>query len=220
MIDSLAILVPALLRGAVITIQVTVISLGLGFLGGVLLAVIRVYGGRAPSFLAALYSMVIRATPLLLTVLILFFVITRIVNLPPFWAGSLALAIGSSAYQSEIFRGALQSVPAGQMMAARSIGMSRIQAIFHIILPQAIRNAVAPWSNEAAIILKDSSLVYVLGVPEILRQAQYFSARTYEPFLAFGSAAFLYFILTFFTNRGLDRLEKHLEIPGLILERQ
>jgi len=220
MLNSLSILAPALLRGALITIQVTLVSLGLGFLGGVLLAVIRVYGGKVPSFLAALYSMVIRATPLLLTVLILFFVITGLVDLPPFWAGSLALAISSAAYQSEIFRGAIQSVPSGQMLAARSIGMSRIQAILHIILPQAIRNAVAPWSNEAAIILKDSSLVYVLGVPEILRQAQYFSARTYEPFLAFGSAAVLYFIMTFLTNRGLDRLEKNLEIPGLILESQ
>jgi len=220
MLHNLSVLVPALLKGALITIQVTVISLGLGFLGGVLLAVIRVYGGKIPSILAAAYSMVIRATPLLLTVLILYFVITGIVDLPPFWAGSLALAIGSSAYQSEIFRGAIQSVSSGQMLAARSIGMSRIQAIYHIILPQAIRNAVAPWSNEAAIILKDSSLVYVLGVPEILRQAQYFSARTYEPFLAFGSAAFLYFIMTFAANRGLDRLEKKLEIPGLIMESQ
>ncbi|MBN1266168.1 MAG: amino acid ABC transporter permease [Anaerolineales bacterium] len=220
MVNSLSILAPALLKGAVITIQVTLISLGLGFLGGVLLAVVRVYGGKVPSFLAAMYSMVIRATPLLLTVLILFFVITGLVDLPAFWAGSLALAIGSSAYQSEIFRGAIQSVPSGQMLAARSMGMSRIQAIYHIILPQAIRNALAPWSNEAAIVLKDSSLVYVLGVPEILRQAQYFSARTYEPFLAFGSAAFLYFIMTFLVNRGLDRLEKNLEIPGLILESQ
>lgn len=216
MVDSFLQLFPYLLTGAMVTIQVTIIALSLGLATGMLLAVMRVYGGRFLSGFAATYSMIIRATPLLLVVLILYFVIARIVDLPPFWAGSLSLAFGSAAYQSEIFRGAIQSVPSGQMMAARSIGMSRIKAIWYVILPQAIRIAIAPWSNEAAIVLKDSSLVYVLGVPEILRQAQYFSARTYQPFLAFGSAALLYFILTFLTNRGLDYLERKMRLPTLL----
>jgi polar amino acid transport system permease protein len=218
MFEGLSTLASALFMGMAITLQVTVIALTLGFLGGVLLAVLRVYGGRVPSAFAAAYSMLLRATPLLLVVLILFFAITSIVNLPAFWAGSLALAIASSAYQSEIFRGAIQSVPSGQMMAARSLGLSRLKSIFYVVLPQAIRNAIPPWSNEAAIVLKDSSLVYVLGVPEILRQAQYFSAREYKPFLAFGGAAVFYFVMTFLTNRGLDALERVLRIPGLLEE--
>ena len=100
------------------------------------------------------------------------------------------------------------AVPPGQMMAARAIGMSRPKAILFVILPQAFRLAIPPWSNEAAIVLKDSSLVYVLGVPEILRRAQYVSARTHEPFIAFAAAALLYFVLTFLTNRTLDGLER------------
>jgi polar amino acid transport system permease protein len=100
------------------------------------------------------------------------------------------------------------SVPPGQMLAARAIGMSRIGSIRYIILPQAIRLAIPPWSNEAAIVLKDSSLVYVIGVAEILRRAEYVSARTLQPFLAFGAAALIYFSLTFLTNRGLDWLER------------
>ena len=99
------------------------------------------------------------------------------------------------------------------MMAARSIGMSQLKAIWHVILPQAFRNAIPPWSNEAAIVIKDSSLVYILGVPEILRQAQYYSARTYQPFLAYLTVAAIYFLLTFTTNRGLDLLERKIRIP-------
>ena len=99
-------------------------------------------------------------------------------------------------------------------MAARSIGMSRLKAIWHVIIPQAFRHAIPPWSNEAAIVIKDSSLVYVLGVPEILRQAQYYSAREYKPFLAYVTVAVIYFLLTFITNRGLGMVEKRIRIPG------
>ncbi len=123
------------------------------------------------------------------------------------------MGIISSGYQLEVFRGAIQSVGSGQMVAARSIGMSRIKAIRHIILPQAIRIAIPPWSNEAATVVKDSSLVYALGVAEILRRAQFVSARTYEPLLAFSIAALIYFVLTFVTNRILDKVERRIEIP-------
>ena len=78
----------------------------------------------------------------------------------------------------------------------------------------AFRYAIPPWSNEAAIVIKDSSLVYVLGVPEILRQAQYYSARTYQPFTAYVTVAAIYFLLTFITNRGLDALERRIRIPA------
>lgn len=150
----------------------------------------------------------------ILLLLVIYFLIAKIINLSAFWSASLSLAIISSAYQAEIVRGAIQAVPAGQMMAARSLGMSKQKAIFFVVLPQALRHAIPPWSNEAAIVIKDSSLVYILGVPEILRQAQYYSARTYQPFTAYIAVAFIYFILTFLTNRGLDALELKLRIPG------
>jgi len=187
---------------------VTAIALTAGFLLGVLLAIMRVYGGRALRYFSAIYSLIIRAVPVIVVIFILYFVIARIVDLSPFLSGSIALGIASSAYQSEVFRGAMISVPSGQMLAARAIGMSRIRSIRYIILPQAIRMAIPPWSNEAAIVLKDSSLVYVIGVAEILRRAEYASARTLQPFLAFGTAALIYFVLTFLTNRGLDWIER------------
>jgi polar amino acid transport system permease protein len=208
-------LIPYLLIGLSVTLEVTLIALMVGVTIGLTLAIIRVYGGKLPSQLIAVYSTIMRALPHILLLLISFFVIASVINLSPFWTGSLSLAVISSAYQSEIFRGAFQSVSSGQMMAARTLGMTRVQAIRYIILPQAIRQAIPAWSNEAAIVVKDSSLVYILGVPEILRRAQYYSARTYEPFTAFIVVAFIYFMLTFITNRGLSALERKLRIPGM-----
>lgn len=207
-------LIPYILTGLQVTLEVTVLALGMGFLIGLALALLRVYGGKASSSIIAVVTMVIRALPHILLLLLAYFAIAAVVNLTPFWAGSLSLAIISSAYQCEILRGALLSVGAGQMMAARTLGMTRLQAIRHIILPQALRQAIPAWSNEAAIVVKDSSLVYVLGVPEILRKAQYYSARTYQPFTAFIAVAVVYFLLTFLTNRGLSALERKLRTPG------
>ena len=93
--------------------------------------------------------------------------------------------------------------------------MTRLQAIRYVVIPQAVRHVIPPWSNEASIVIKDSSLVYVLGVPEILRQAQYYSGRNpTKPFNAYLAVAVVYFVLTFLTNRGLDALEKRIRIPA------
>jgi len=206
-------LVPYILRGLNTTLEVTAIALGLGLFFGTILAILRVYGGVVISRALAFFVSLLRALPHILLLLVLYFIIARVVNLSAFWAGSLSLAIISSAYQSEIIRGAIQSVPEGQMLAARSMGMNRFKAIWYVIIPQAFRLAIPPWSNEAAIIIKDSSLVYVLGVPEILRQAQYYSARTYRPLIAYSTVAAIYFLLTFIANRGLDALERRIRIP-------
>lgn len=211
--EVLTVLVPYILRGLRVTLSVTAYALGFGLIFGTFLALLRVYGGKFISKFVALYVAFIRSMPHVLLLLIIYFLIAAIIDLSAFASGSLSLAIISSAYQAEIVRGAILSVPDGQMMAARSIGMSRLKAIWHIIIPQAFRYAIPPWSNEAAIVIKDSSLVYILGVPEILRQAQYYSARTYQPFTAYLTVAVIYFLLTFMTNRGLDLLEKKIHIP-------
>jgi polar amino acid transport system permease protein len=197
-----------ILQGLWITIGVTAVALTVGFAFGIVMAMMRVYGNSFLRSVAAVYSVVVRAVPVIVIIFILFFVIARFVNLSPFWAGSLALGFASGAYQSEIFRGAFQSVPPGQMTAARAIGMSRLQAIQSIILPQAVRLALPGWGNEATLVLKDSTLVFVVGVPEILRRAQQVSARTLEPFIAFGLAMLLYLVLTMLTTQFLQWLER------------
>jgi polar amino acid transport system permease protein len=203
-----------IIQGTAITIGVTLIALPFGLLLGLLMALVHTYGGKISNRLAAIYSLLLRGVPPIVLLFILYFILSgKWINLSPFWAGSLSLGIVSSAYQMEILRGALLAVGGGQMTAARAIGMSRLQAIQSIVLPQALRLAIPPWSNEASIVLKDSSLVYALGVPEILRRAQQLSATTQQPFLAYGMAALIYFVLVFATNRALDHLSERTKLP-------
>jgi len=201
-------------QGAAITIAVTLIALPFGLIIGLGLALVYTYAGKWLRRLASVYSLVMRGIPPIVLLFILFFVLSgNWINLTPFWAGSFSLGIVSSAYQMEILRGALASVGSGQMTAARSVGLSRWQSIRYILIPQAIRLAIPPWSNEVSIVLKDSSLVYALGVAEVLRRAQQLSATTQQPLLAFGAAAIIYFVLVFITNRGLDWVSAKTRLP-------
>jgi polar amino acid transport system permease protein len=200
--------------GTVYTIGVTLIALPSGLLIGTFLALLYVYGGKIAARAMNLYSTVFRGIPPVVLLFILFFAVTEGINLSAFWAGSLSLGIVSSAYQMEIVRGALLSVSGDQLMAARAVGLSRLQAIRNVVLPQAVRLAIPPWSNEAAIVIKDSSLVYALGVQEILRRAQLIGASSQRYLLAYLSAAVIYFLLVYATNQLLNLLEQKLSIPS------
>jgi amine acid ABC transporter, permease protein, 3-TM region, His/Glu/Gln/Arg/opine family len=202
-----------IVQGTAITIGVTLVALPFGLVIGLLMALVHTYGGKILNRVAAAYSLLMRGVPPIVLLFILYFILSGTINLSPFWAGSFSLGIVSSAYQMEILRGALLAVGGGQMTAARAIGMSRLQSIQHIILPQALRLAIPPWSNEVSIVLKDSSLVYALGVPEILRRAQQLSATTQQPFLAYGTAALIYFVLVFATNCALDYFSERTKLP-------
>ncbi len=200
--------------GTAYTLGVTLIALPSGLIFGLLLALLYVYGGKLLARVMGVYSTVMRGIPPIVLLFILYFLMSGAINLSPFWAGSISLGIVSSAYQMEIFRGAILSVSGDQMMAARAIGMSRMDAIRYVIMPQMVRLAIPPWSNEAAIVIKDSSLVYGIGVPEILRRAQLISASSGQPFLAYATAAVIYFVLVFVTNRLLAAMERKLRIPA------
>lgn len=199
--------------GTVYTVGVTLIALPSGLLVGTLLALLYVYGGKGAARIMNLYSTIFRGIPPIVLLFILFFAVSKGINLSAFWAGSLSLGVVSSAYQMEIVRGALLSVSGDQLMAARAVGLSRLAAIRYVVIPQAVRLAIPPWSNEAAIIIKDSSLVYALGVPEILRRAQLIGASSQRYLLAYLSAAVIYFVLVYVTTHLLERLEKKLAIP-------
>ncbi len=200
--------------GTVLTVGVTLIALPAGLLIGTLLALVYVYGGKMAARIMNLYSTIFRGIPPVVLLFILFFAVSKGINLSAFWAGSLSLGVVSSAYQMEIVRGALLSVSGDQLMAARAVGLSRLQAIRYVVLPQAVRLAIPPWSNEAAIVIKDSSLVYALGVPEILRRAQLIGASSRQYLLAYLSAAVIYFLLVYATTRLLNHLELKLSIPS------
>jgi polar amino acid transport system permease protein len=202
-----------IVQGTAITVGVTVVALPFGLVIGLFMALVHTYGGMILNRVAAAYSLLMRGVPPIVLLFILYFILSGQINLSPFWAGSFSLGIVSSAYQMEILRGALLAVGGGQMTAARAVGMNRLQSIQYIVLPQALRLAIPPWSNEASIVLKDSSLVYALGVPEILRRAQQLSATTQQPFIAYGTAALIYFVLVFATNRALDYFSQRTKLP-------
>ncbi len=201
-----------LLPGLGITVSVTIIALFMGCFIGAVMAVLRVYGGVTARSIGFCYSYVVRAIPVVVIIFVLYFVISEFVDLSPFMSGALALGFASGAYQTEIFRGAILSIPQGQMVAARGIGMGRAKAIRCIIMPQALRIAIPSLINEVSLVLKDSSLVFVIGVPELMRRAQYASASTMEPLLAFGTAAFFYILMTLTLTKLLEAVEKRFAI--------
>jgi len=132
-----------------------------------------------------------------------------------FLSAYIALGLNSSAYQAEYFRGAIQAIKSGQMMAARSIGMTKLQAIRYVIIPQAFRFAIPSWSNEAISMIKISSIVYLITVPELMNVAKELVSRYYNPFETYLTAGVIYLIVIGILSWLLNQLEKYLTIPGL-----
>ncbi|MBC7122825.1 MAG: amino acid ABC transporter permease [Pseudothermotoga sp.] len=206
---------PILLKGALVTIELTLAGLALGLVIAVPVSFFQVYGARVPRLVCSIYEKTFRSVPLLVLLMLIFYGLAEVgVRLDPFVACVLGLGLRSSAYQSQIFRGAILSVGKGQTVAALSIGMTRFQTFRYIVFPQALRFSIAPWTNELTIVLKDSSMAYALGVVELLRQGSYIIARTYEPMVIFLLCAGIYLALTVFANRILTFVEKKLRIPG------
>jgi len=212
-LDLIARNLPYISQGIVTTLLLTVVALTSGFAAGLLLSLVRVYGSNRAAGLAIAYGRAVRGLPLLVIMILFYLFVADLFHLSAFMTAALALGLHSSAYQAEIIRAAIQSVGSGQMIAARSLGMSQLQAVIYVILPQALRLALPSWSNEAAVVLKDSSLAYAIGTAELLRRAEYVSARTYEPLLVFGTCGLIYLMLTFTTNRILGALEAKYRLP-------
>lgn len=206
---------PYLLEGAGVTIGLAIALLSLGLIVGVGLAVAEVYGRRGLPWIATLIERFFRGVPAVVLLFLFYFGISGFYDISSFGAAVLALGLRSAAYQSQIFRGAIIAIPNGQMFAARSIGMSQRAAVRWIILPQAFRLSIGPWTNEAMSELKDTSLAYTIGVVELLRQASYIVSANYGHTLAvYGAAAVVYLVLSLLGNRFLYALEARLSVPG------
>ncbi len=207
---------PYLLQGALVTVVVVCGALALGLVVGIPLAVGQVYGGRLLQRLIGLYVWFFRGIPLLVFLFLFYFGFCTLlnINLSAFSVGIIVLGLISSAYQSQIFRGAILSLPDGQLKAARAIGMSDAKAILFVILPQALRLSLPGWSNEYSILLKDSAVTYALGVAEIMARAHFVASRTYQHLPLYFSAGVLFLLLTWLGIRLLRLLEEKARIPG------
>lgn len=188
----------------------------MGIALGVPLGFGQVYGNSLIKGIILVYERVMRSIPLLVILFLIFFGLPEFgVRFPAFISAALAIGLRSAAYQSQIYRGAIQSISGTQMKAALSLGMTRVQAFIYVILPQAIRVAIPPFANEAAIVLKDTSLAYAIGVTELLRQGTYIIATSYEALAIYLTVAAIYLIMTVSLNRILSIYENKLRIPGI-----
>ncbi|MBV0901648.1 amino acid ABC transporter permease [Haloarcula salina] len=203
-----------LFEGLVVTVALTAASIALGFLLGFPAGAVEVYGRGPLASIVETAGVVLRGTPLLVIIIILFFVVS--VSSSAFVTAAVALGLRSGAYQSQIFRGALQSVDEGQLEAARSVGMGRLQAIRHVVVPQALRRSVPGFQNEFTIVLKDTSIAIVIGLGELLTVGQnlYQGGQSTAALEIFLTVSLIYFVLTFTTNRTLDYVDDHFTIPG------
>ena len=207
---------PSLFDGLGVTLLLTAFSILLGTIAGIFLATGRSYASKPISYLILIYEKVLRGVPLLVLLFLLYFGLPQIgINLDAFTSAVIGLGLRSSAYQAQIYRGAINSIPEGQIHAAYSLGMNKLKAIRHIIMPQMLRLSIPGWSNEFTILLKDTSLAFGIGVIELMRQGRYIQVRDPDSvLLVYLFIALIFFILVFSANKILRYVEKKYQMAG------
>jgi polar amino acid transport system substrate-binding protein len=206
---------PALLRAAVITLLLSVAAMGLAVALGVAIATGRVYGGELVRLTLTGYVEIIRGTPLLLQLFVIYYGLADVIRLPAFAAALLGLGLNYAAYESEIYRGALEAIPRGQLEAARVLGFTELQTLTLVRGPQAFRLALAPMTNDFVAMLKDSSLVSVLTVMELTKQTQIFATNVGSWVIPGLLCAALYLAMSLPLAHLARRLERRWKAPSL-----
>ena len=216
MSDFLEIVLPALpllLKGAGVTIQLTVFSIALGLVGGSLLGIARLSKYKIVRVLTRIYVDFFRGTPLLVQLFMIYFGLPGLLNsmgLPTFdkwWAAIAALSLNSAAYISEIIRAGIQSIPPGQTEASESLGLSPFETMRYVVFPQAFRVIIPPLGNEFIIMLKDTSLAAVIGYQELFQEGKLIVASNYRAFEIYTAVALVYLVLTLISSQFFSRLE-------------
>jgi His/Glu/Gln/Arg/opine family amino acid ABC transporter permease subunit len=201
--------VPFLLRGAVYTIQVSVLAIVFGLVLGWLLGLAAVSGVAVLRAVTSAYVQFIRGTPLLVQIFLIYFGLPALgLNIPAFWSGVIALGLNSGGFQAEIVRAGIESIDRGQTEAARSIGMSRFQTLGFILVPQTVRRVIPPLTNELITLTKSSSLLSAIAALELTHAGQLIIARTFAPFEIYAAVAVIYLVLIGVLSRASALLEK------------
>lgn len=204
-VDSLG----PLVGGMLITVELTLVTIVLSLVLGLLVALARMYGPRWLVWIVLAYVEVMRDTPLLLQLIYIYYVLPEIgIRLDSFSASVLALTLNYSAYISEVYRSGIQGIAKGQSDAAAALGMTRPLALRRIVLPQAIRLVIPALGNFLISLFKDTALCSVVSVQEVLFTAQLMAARNYQYFTLYTVAGALYFIVGFVAARVVGHLER------------
>lgn len=209
----------SLLRGLAVTLKVTFFAVILGFVLGFSVAIVRdVYENtkklKALNFLCNVYLTVIRGTPVVVQLLIIYFVIFSSIKIDKSIAAVLAFGINSGAYQAEIFRSGINSIPKGQMEAGRSLGFSYRQTMVNIIMPQAIKNVLPTLGNEFIVLMKETSVAGYIALEDLTKAGDIIRSRTYSAMMPFLAVALLYLIMVMFFSRLLKMFERRLAGSG------
>jgi len=211
---------PNLLTGVLVTLQLAIISVFFGLIGGSFIGIIRLSAIKPVQWLARTYIDFFRGTPLLVQIFMIYFGIPALwqelgftLSLNRFVAGVMALSLNSAAYIAEIVRAGIQSIEIGQTEAAKSLGLNSVQTMRHVIFPQAFRRMIPPLGNEFISLLKDTSLVAVIGFEELFRKGQLIVAENYRAFEIYAAVAVIYLCLTLVSSQAFSQLEAWMN-PG------
>jgi len=206
---------PTLLLGGVVTLQLTVMSGVLGMIGGSLIGIARLSPSAPLRWISRAYIDFFRGTPMLVQIFMIYFGLPPLLRgfgiplrLNPLTAGVLALSLNAAAYIAETVRAGIQSIELGQSEAAQSLGLGSVQTMRYVVFPQALRRMLPPLGNEFISLLKDTSLVAVIGFEELFRRAQLIVANNYRPFEIYAGVALTYLVLTVFSSQVFSLLEK------------
>ena len=198
--------------GILVTFEVTVGAILMALVLGLFTGLGRLAKNKIINGAASLYVEVIRGIPLLVQIFYIYYALGRIVHIPDIYSAVIAMAICYGAYMGEIFRAGIQSIPRGQMEAARSLGMTHSQAMRHIIIPQAFKVVLPPIGNEFIALLKDSSLVSILAVSDLLRRGREFASESFSYFETYTIVALIYLVLTLFFSKLIGFMEERIGV--------
>jgi polar amino acid transport system permease protein len=198
--------------GILVTFKVTVGAILLALILGLFTGLGRLAKKPVINGVASLYVEVIRGIPLLVQIFYIYYALGRIVHIPDIYSAVIAMAICYGAYMGEIFRAGIQSIPKGQMEAARSLGMTHTQAMSHIIIPQAVKVVLPPIGNEFIALLKDSSLVSILAVSDLLRRGREFASESFTYFETYTVVALIYLVITLFFSKLIGLMEERVGV--------
>ncbi len=203
------------MSGLRFTITLTLVVMFLGTILGVILALGRSYGIKPISWFCTAYIEIIRGTPMLAQLFILYFALPAYgIRLSAVAVAYLGFTLNCAAYQAEYTRVSIESVGADQYKSAYSLGMKRWQTILFIVLPQAVRWSIPAWTNEFIYILKYTSLAYIIGAPDLMTQGKFIASRNYQFFRVYLIAAIIYLIIVLLSTWIIDKIEKKFKIPG------
>lgn len=201
----------AIFQGAFLTLQLTILAVVIGMVLGLVLALARISKTKLVNNIAWFYIWVFRGTPLLLQIFVIYYGLPFMgLRLPPYLSAVVALSLNSGAYLAEIIRASIQSIDKGQHEAAKALGMTYYQTMFKVIIPQSYRRMIPPIGNEVIMLLKDSSLVAAIAMPDLLRVSKVFASS--GDMIYYGVAAIIYLMFTTVFTVIFQKVEKHYSI--------